>query len=130
MITFTRLPLENLELLGVVCFPIAIQQRRKTFEIGGTNCLYACISTHMLGGLGVCSPRKILQVICSGCASEATFGLKRHYSYRCYLCVFVHRAKGPNFWVSSAEPEYYIGLLSLGQGHNIVRLDTLAAQSL
>ena len=32
--------------------------------------------------------------------------------------------KSPNFWVSSAE--YYIGLLSLGRGHNIARLDTRA----
>ena len=36
--------------------------------------------------------------------------------------------KSPNFWVSSAE--YYIGLLSLGWGHNIVRLDTRVLGSL
>ena len=36
--------------------------------------------------------------------------------------------KSPNFWASSAE--YYIGLLSLGWGHNIVRLDTRVLGSL
>ena len=36
--------------------------------------------------------------------------------------------KSANFWVSSAE--YYIGLLSLGQGHNVARLDTHALGSL
>ena len=36
--------------------------------------------------------------------------------------------KTPNFWVSSAE--YYIGLLSLGRGHNVARLDTRAPGSL
>ena len=63
---------------------------------GGANCLYACVSPHVLGGLGVCSPRKILQIRCSESASEAPFGLKRHYSYH-YLCIFVRHAKGPNF---------------------------------
>ena len=36
--------------------------------------------------------------------------------------------KSQNFWVSSAE--YYIGVLSLGRGHNIVRLDTHVPESL
>ena len=36
--------------------------------------------------------------------------------------------KSANFWVSSAE--YYIGLLSLGQDHNVARLDTHALGSL
>ena len=64
------------------------QRRWKTFEIGGANDSCACISTHMLGGVGVCSPRKILQIRCSKIASEATFGPKQHYSYHCYLYVF------------------------------------------
>ena len=106
------------------------QRWQKTFEVGGggVNWLYACVSTHMLGGVGVCSPRKILQIRCSESVSEATFGPKQHYSYRCYLYVFVRRAKSPNFWVSSAE--YCIGLLSLGRGHNIARLNTRAPWSL
>ena len=77
-------------------------------------------------------------------ASEATFGPKRHYSYHCNLYILIcmydssfYRCphamrwawlKSPNFWVSSAE--YYIGLLSLGQGHNVARLDTRAPGSL
>ena len=97
------------------------------WEWGGGNCLYTCVSTHVLGRSGVCSPKKMLQIRCSESASEATFGLKRHYSYR-YLCVFVRHAKGPNFWVSSAE--YYIGLLTLGRGHNVARLDTLVRRDL
>ena len=32
---------------------------------GGANDLCACVSTHMLGESGVCSPRKILQIRCS-----------------------------------------------------------------
>ena len=60
--------------------------------------------------------------------SEATFGPKRHYSYRCYLYVFVRRVKGPNFWVSSVE--YFIGLLSLGRGHNVAQLITRVLWSL
>ena len=36
--------------------------------------------------------------------------------------------KSPNFWLSSAE--YCIGLLSLGQGHNVARLDTRPPASL
>ena len=63
---------------------------------GGANCSYACVSTHMLGGSWGMLPRKILQIRCSESASEATFGLMRHYSYR-YLCVFVRHVKGPNF---------------------------------
>ena len=36
--------------------------------------------------------------------------------------------KSPNFWVSSAQ--YYRGLLSLGRGHNVARLDTRVPGSL
>ena len=51
------------------------QRRWKTFEIGwgGVNNLWGCLRTHMLGDLGVCSPRKIT---CSEMASEATSGPK------------------------------------------------------
>ena len=38
------------------------------------------------------------------------------------------RLLGPNFWVSNVE--YFIGLLSLGWGHNIARLITHAPWSL
>ena len=99
---------------------------------------YACTC---YGGLVVCYPRKILQNGCSDIASEATFGPKRHYSYHCYLYVFACMTlicidaqwawpllKSPNLRVFSAE--YYIGLLSLRRGHNIVRLDTREPGSL
>ena len=42
------------------------------------------------------APQENFKIRCSESASEATFDLKRHYSYR-YLCVFVRRVKGPNF---------------------------------
>ena len=98
--------------------------------------------TLMLGGVwGYAPPGKILQIRCSEIASEATFGPKRYCSYHCYLYIFacmtliridVHMPllKSPNFGVSSAE--YYIGqgLLSLGRGHNVARLDTRAPGSL
>ena len=56
------------------------------------------------GGLGYAPPGKFCKLDALS-ASEATFSLMRRYSYRCYLCVFVRRAKGPNFRVFSAE--YY-----------------------
>ena len=57
---------------------------RKTFEIGGGGGgeqRFVCVRKHTnaRGGLGVCSPRKILQIRCSEIASEATFGPNRHY---------------------------------------------------
>ena len=48
--------------------------------------------------------------------------------YRCPHAMQWPLLMSPNFWVSSAE--YYIGLLSLGRSHNIVRLDTCAPGSL
>ena len=62
--------------------------------------LFVCVRKHANAGGGdleVWSPRKILQIRCSESASEATFGPKRHYSYHCYLYVFVCCAKSPNF---------------------------------
>ena len=46
-----------------------------TYNWGGTDD-GACVSTHALGGLGACSPRKILKIRCCGIASEAIFVLK------------------------------------------------------
>ena len=60
---------------------------------GGANYLYACVSTH-IGGMLL---QGNFEIRCSESASEATFGPKRHYSYRCYLYVFVRRMKSPNF---------------------------------
>ena len=95
----------------------------------------ACVSTHMLWGVGVCSPRKILQIRCSEIASEATFGPKRHYSYHCCLYVFACMTlfSSGRCWrvqTSVSSAEYYIGLLSLGRGHNVARFDTHALGSL
>ena len=38
------------------------------------------------------------------------------------ICINLHMQWPLNFWVSSAE--YYIGLLNLGRGPNVVRLET------
>ena len=64
--------------------------------------LFVCVRKHAHArGSGGMLPRKIL---CSESASQATFGPKGHYSYR-YLCVFVRRVKGPNFWLSSLRTQ-------------------------
>ena len=66
-----------------------VQRRRKVLEIGGTPTIDntirpsylctdggVCVSTHMLGGLGACFPRKIKKIWYSEIASEAIFVLK------------------------------------------------------
>ena len=66
-----------------------MQRWRKVLESGGAPTIDntvrpyylctdggACVSTHTLGGLGACSPRKILKIWCSEIASEAIFVLK------------------------------------------------------
>ena len=88
-------------------------------RLGGERLVCVRKHTHARGGLGVCSPRKILQIRSSEIASEATFGPKRHYSYL-YVFPWLHDSnlyrrphamqwlllKSPNFWISNTE--YYL----------------------
>ena len=77
---------------------------------------------HARRGVGVCSPRKILQIRCSESASEATFGPKRHYSYLYVFVYVVRRVQTSKF------PVYRF--IELGAGHNVARLNNCALRSL
>ena len=62
-----------------VCRPVARIFRRGAMWVSLT-CEYACISMEDYGGLGACSPRKILEIRCSEIVSEAILGQKQSRS--------------------------------------------------
>ena len=100
-----------------------INSGRRHLRLGGAKNSCACISMHMLG------LRLFLRPLLAQSGTTVIIVIYYHclHMYDSNLYRRPHAMQwpllnSPNFWVSSAE--YYIGLLSLGQGHNIARVDT------